>query len=96
MPYDMLDADGHIHTAGAVMDINSNTIFTAIEPFISGRNKRKQEAAFEAAPLKLKPLDGDPSKGVIITKGGCPVCSIRIENIFTAYIYCAQAQGFLE
>lgn len=96
MPFDMLDAEGHPHTAGAVMDINSNTITTKINPFISGRNKRKQEAAFEAAPLKLKPLDGDPSKGVIVTKLGSPVCSIRVVNAFTAFIYCAQAQGFLE
>lgn len=93
---DMLDAEGNHHTAGAVMDINTGTIVTQLEPYISGRNKRKQEAAFEAAPLKLKPLNGDPSKGVIITKGGSPVCSIRIDNIFTAYIYCAKAQGFLE
>jgi hypothetical protein len=96
MPFDMLDLEGHPHTAGAVMDINSNTIATKINPFISGRNKRKQEAAFNAAPLKLKPIDGDPSKGVIISKLGSPICSIRVDTAFTAFIYCAQAQGFLE
>jgi hypothetical protein len=92
---DMLDAEGNHHTAGAVMDVNTGTVTTTIEPHIYGRNKRKQEAAFEAAPIKLKPINGNPSKAVIITKAGCPVCTIRVD-LFTGFIYCAQAEAFLE
>lgn len=95
IPFEVIDPEGNLHTPGTVIDINTGRFSGFVESYARGRGRKKEEAAFEAAEIKAKAVNGDASKEVLIIKRGVPILSIRIENL-SWWVTAPGAMAFLE